>query len=185
MLSGRLASLEIQPLGGNGRVLVACAHVRASRGTRLPSGQLVSISDLLVENMRRTAPYMEVAELAVGRLLSGEHLEWTQASVFPWRMVDNPQCVESTEGPKRCVAHIGPMHSLMVQLGASQRHKRGDGSFGHAIAVMRASGRMFQMLVAVAELGRKIHVAEGGSIVREAILNRCTMLACQALECIH
>ena len=63
---------------------------------------------------------MKVAQLAVGRFLSSEHLEWAQSSVFARSVVDNPQCVEGAEGPERSVAHVWPVDGLMVHLGTSQ-----------------------------------------------------------------
>ena len=63
---------------------------------------------------------MEVAQLAVGRFLSGEHLKWAQSSVFARCVVNDPQCVEGAEGPERSVTDVRPVDGLMVHLGTGQ-----------------------------------------------------------------
>jgi hypothetical protein len=90
-------------------------HVDLSKRSRLPSRELESVCDLLVQGVKRATPDMEVVELGMRPTLLGEQVVGGQSWVFPWHVVVEEHSVIHSHWPELGIGNVGPVYCCMQQ----------------------------------------------------------------------
>lgn len=127
----------------------------------LPSWQLLSISNALVQKVGRRSPDMNVMEAALGLASGCEDIHGRQSSRRVGHAVVDVHGIVNGQGPKRGVGHFGPVGGSMQHHGASNGHDGADGALSDGIVVMGPSAGKANDLLKLGQMGLEFLGCEG------------------------
>jgi len=117
-------------------MLVAHPHIDLARGSRLPSGKLLTIGDGLIQDVYGATPDVEVLKVRLAPSGLREQVMGTETSTGIGHVVVELDSMINSKGPKRSISDIWPVDRRMKKHRPSDRHDSLDASLGHTIVVV-------------------------------------------------
>ena len=131
-----LASTKVENKWNVGSMLRGETNKHTLTGAGVPTWYLLSISNLGLQGIGRTAPDMGILELATGPGGTRHEINGGKTSLWIWCVIVQPDGIGDCHGPQCRGVHFAPADSSMKHGSASHRHDSLDGPLSNTVLMM-------------------------------------------------
>ena len=166
---------EVQYQGHLGRMTGGKTHENTTTAARFPSGKSFPTDKTGIQDIRRTAPNMQIVEMASGMFGTAQEIQRRQTGVRVRGPIIYPSSMLNCKGPVTGVGNIRPMDRLVQHHGSGKSGDSANGTFGRSILVVRSRSGKAAKLTKMNKIFVELTAGESGTLVHPIVFDRHTM----------